>query len=514
MSALNYTRRDFLKTVGLTTASLAASTAFNGFGATAKGANNEIILYDMDFSHNKDGWDWPEKLEPDFEKVDEGLLFMAPRDRKVSMTGSGVHTRNGDAIELFFSPADVWIKPSGTFEFGFAGGGEHALAKLDFGSSQMSFFTSDWRESQPIAKFPFQLAKYGVHRLRIEKTQASGTLVKKANINIYLDGKKIMSLKDLNLLPEMGVKITVQNTDLLARRVLQKGVASPIPEYLDLGGWQMPNKDNIDANIESICRGLTEAADKQIQLLVTPAASLSGLFSDKKVTQDPKPIAQAEKKLKEFIKKLPNAPYLVAGLPVWGKSDSGQLVRYNVSRLYDPDGQIVETCPEAHCSESNFRHGCRLHDFDVHGVPMTMHICDDGRYPELSTLPVMFGARLILHQANTGNISGTVDAFESRARASTASSHAFYINVNGGGGSFIAGPKKDNNLLAVSPECRKDAGTYPQVGQPVEALIHAKIRVHDAFGYWPVRSFRASEQVAKSYLDLYKAKGGKRCPNS
>jgi len=139
-----------------------------------------------------------------------------------------------------------------------------------------------------------------------------------------------------------------------------------------------------------------------------------------------------------------------------------------------------------------------------------MHICHDARYPELWTLPVMFGARLVLHPANGGNVSGTVDAFQSCAKGSTVTSHAFYIHVNGGGGSYIAGPQKYNNLLAVSPECHKDAATYPQVGPPVEALIHAKIRVHDAFGYWPVRSFRASEEVAKSYLALYKAKGGKR----
>jgi predicted amidohydrolase len=458
-----------------------------------------------------DGWDWPEKLEPNFELTDEGMLALASGKEDVSLRGSGVHTRNGDAIELYFSLADVCIlNPSGSLSFGYGGGMEHAVAKLDFGNNQLSFWTSDWRQSQPVAKAPFQLAKYDVHRLRIEKTQAAGTLVKNADINIYLDGKKLMSLKNLNLLPEMGVKIIAKKTNLLVRRFLHKGTRSPIPEYLNLGGWQMLNKPNIEQNLDSICRGLREAADKQIQLLVTPETSLTGLFARRKVTQEPKPIAQAEKKLREFIRNLKNAPYLVAGLPVWEKSDTGGLVRYNVSRLYDPDGEIVKTCPKIHSCESNFWHGYRLQEFDIYGVPTTMHICHDGRYPELWTLPVMFGARLILHPANGGNVSATVDAFQSWAKASTSTSHAFYIHVNGGGGSYIAGPKKYNNLLAFSPECRKDAGTCPQVGPPVEALIHARIRVHDAFGYWPVRSFRASEEVAKSYLALYKAKGGKR----
>ena len=38
--------------------------------------------------------------------------------------------------------------------------------------------------------------------------------------------------------------------------------------------------------------------------------------------------------------------------------------------------------------------------------------------------------------------------------------------------------------------------------------MQARIRVHDAFGYWPMRSFRTSESVASSYLDFYRTLGG------
>ncbi|MHC4395294.1 MAG: carbon-nitrogen hydrolase family protein [Planctomycetota bacterium] len=502
------TRRDFIKTVGLTTASLVASAGLGASNKPSIAPKVETILHDMAFRDGpKDGWDWPEKLEPDFEQTNEGLLFRGAEKKYLSLLGRGVHTRNGDSIELHFSPPD---KSTGRLQFGFMGGFEPATTKLYFDSSEISFSTSDWRLNQPVAKTPFQLTPRDTHVLLIEKTEGPGTLVKNANIKIYLDGQNLLSLNNQNILPEMGVKIVAEKANILIRRFVHKGAPSGIPEYLNLGGWQMLNRDNIEQNLDSICRGLTEAADKEIQLLVTPETSLTGLFPRKAVTQNPGPIADAEKKMRDFIRNLKNAPYLVVGLPVWKKSGNGHQVRYNVSRLYNPDGDIVATCPKIHSCESNFWHGYRLHEFDIHGVPTTMHICHDARYPELWTLPVMFGARLVLHPANGGNVSGTVDAFQSRAKGSTVTSHAFYINVNGGGGSYIAGPKKYNNLLAISPECSKDVSTYPNVGPPVEALIHSKIRVHDSFGYWPVRSFRASEEVAKSYLALYKAKGGKR----
>ncbi len=511
----DYTRRDFIKNFGFAAASLAISPALKNLSRAATADTLGNMLHDMIFETSQAGWDWPKQLEPDFEIVIGGLLFRAHGRKLLSILGPGVHTKNDQSIELFFSLHNTLIrKPAGYFELGFAGGFEHATVKLDFEKNEISFSTSDCTQTQPVATTPFKMSEHELHVLMIEKNQGSGKLVKNADINVFLDGKKLLSLKNQNVLPELGVKITAYNIDLVARRFVNRGEPLPIPEYLNLGGWQMLNKDNIEENLNSICRGLREAAEKKIQLLVTPETSLTGLFPQKPVTHNPEPVAEAEKKLKDFIRNLKDAPYLVAGLPVWEKSKTGNIVRYNASRLYDPDGHIVATCPKIHSCESDFWHGYRLHEFDILGVPTTMHICHDGRYPDLWILPVMFGARLILHPANGGNVSGTVDAFEAKAKRSTTTSHAFYINVNGGGGSYIAGPQKYDNLLAASPECTKEVSTYPNVGPPVEALIQANIRVHDAFGYWPVRSFRTSEEAAKAYLELYRAMGGKSSPET
>ena len=112
--------------------------------------------------------------------------------------------------------------------------------------------------------------------------------------------------------------------------------------------------------------------------------------------------------------------------------------RYNVSRVYDPDGDVVASCPKIHSCEENFWHGYHYGEEDAQGVPVCMHICHDSRYPDIWTVPVMFGARLILHPANDE--------------------------------------------------------------KPEESI--------DAFGYWPVRAYRASEEIAEAYLSLYKSMGG------
>ena len=92
--------------------------------------------------------------------------------------------------------------------------------------------------------------------------------------------------------------------------------------------------------------------------------------------------------------------------------------------------------------------------------------------------------------------------------------HAFYLDVNAAGGGYIAGPhpyiNQRSKILATAAECRHDIPTYPQIPEPSENLFHANIRFHDAFGYWPIRSFHSSETIAASYLSLYQALGGTR----
>jgi hypothetical protein len=512
MGTFQFTRRDFLKAAALGATSLALPGCVTGPAGQRPTSSNRQILHQMDFTGPKDGWNWPEKLEPHFAQTPDGLMLLAGSNKTVWLGGDGVHTCNGDSIELHFSLPD---NPAGALTFGFQGEPERAFVKLDFKKSTAIFSTSDWRLNQPVVNTAFQLEKKEVHTLLIEKTEGPGRLVKNADFKVYLDGGRLMEVRDQNVLPEMSVTVGVEGARILLQRFVQRGTPSGIPEYLHIGGWQMANQPDIAANLASICRGLTESANRGVQLLVTPETSLTGLFPEDAVTQNPGPIAEAEARLRSFMRNLKSAPYIIVGLPIWENSGAGGEIRYNVSRLYAPDGEIAGTFAKIHSCETNFWHGYRLNEFDIYGVPCCMHICHDGRYPETWTLPVMFGARLVVHPANPMSENKPMPTVSpttlkcvttvqpERETGAVGSSHAFYLNVSGTGGN-IAGPQKDRKSTV-----EYDKWVTPG-GETYESLFHKRIRVHDAFGYWPTRSFRASEQAAQSYLALYRASGGSR----
>ena len=469
------------------------------------------VIHQTRFAEDDDAWSTPLAGTPGLEITGEGALLSPADGESVELRGSGVHTRNGDHIELRFrilDPGNGWLR------FGFeADRHEHARVEVDLGAGAVSFWSSDWRFEQPAAAVERPALSSGEsHVLSIEKTASGGGLIRNARVAVCLDGDRIIALDDLDVLPEMGVLIEAGGARVLVEEFVHRGAPSGVPEYLCLGGYQVLNVDSIEQNLASICRGLHLAAECGVELLVTPEASLTGLYPTSPRTRDPGPVAAAEAGLQRFIRDLPNAPHTIVGLPVWETQAAHGLeqTRYIASRVYDPDGEILHTARKVHSAEQEVWHGHRLNEFDINGVPVSLHICHDRRYPELQTLPVMFGCRLLLHPSNGGDVTGSVSAFEALAADATGQTHAFYMNVNAGGGSYIAGPQTKGEFITASAESRRDNANFPMVGAPVESLFHADIRIHDAFGYWPTRSFRASESMARAYGNLYRELGGTR----
>ena len=467
------------------------------------------ILHSTGFTEAGAAWDHFPEAKRGAEVGPGGALLSPPEGETASLCGSGVHTRNGDSIEVRFRV----LEGSGWLRFGFdAELHEHARVEVCLKTGTVSLSTTDWRLEQPVAAVRGAVAAERLHHLLIEKTEGAGALIRNADVTVYLDGARIMHIENLDLLPEMGVLVEVSGARVLVEEFVHRGRPSEIPEYLHLGGCQVLNVDNIEENLGSICRGLVMAAEAGVELLVTPEMSLTGLYPTSPRTREPEPVAAAEAQLRQFIRELPDAPHVIVGLPVWEAVTEHDLpeTRYIASRVYDPDGEVLYTARKVHSAEQEMWHGYRLNEFDIQGVPISLYICHDNRYPELQTLPVMFGARLLLHPSNGGVVSGTISAFEASARAASRQTHAFHMHVNAGGGSYIVGPEREAELLAASEESRSDNPGSPTVGEPTECLFHANVRIHDAFGYWPTRALRASESIARAYADLYREIGGMR----
>jgi hypothetical protein len=264
-----------------------------------------MILSQTRFNKPAGGWSLP--LGDDTVEVSsKGMLVSPEKDATVRVNGSGVHTRNGDTIELTFRPMQ---SAQGSLHLGFAGGAESTVVILDFKTRRAQLRSSDWTRPQPEAKGTFPaLSPRKVHTLVIEKSDGKGDLVKMARMRAILDGKEILHADDVNVLPEMGVFVYVAGVPIHLTRFVHRGPRIDVPEYLNLAGWQMLNRPSIEENLESIKTGLRKAADADVELLVTTETSLTGLFPSHRVTQDQRAVKKGEKALRKAIRDQREAP--------------------------------------------------------------------------------------------------------------------------------------------------------------------------------------------------------------
>jgi predicted amidohydrolase len=150
----------------------------------------------------------------------------------------------------------------------------------------------------------------------------------------------------------------------------------------------------IGANIDRICQRVAECAG-QVDVVVFPECSTIGY--DATVIDGNEDEIQAG--IHTIRREVANAGcYAVVGTPTFrgGKT-------YNSSLLIGPDGKVACRYDKVHVwpgRESNhFVPGKKIALADVRGVPVTMLICADFFYPELTRLPTLLGAKLILHSS-------------------------------------------------------------------------------------------------------------------
>ena len=131
----------------------------------------KIVLSENRFKKTMPGWDESRKGDWRVDAGAKGTVVHAEGKETVSIGGPGVHTRNGDAIELHFQ---VLEKGKGQLRFGFSGGMESAVVTLNFEKGEVLFGTSDWTCPQPAGRAKFKLKKKDSHVLQIEKSAGKG----------------------------------------------------------------------------------------------------------------------------------------------------------------------------------------------------------------------------------------------------------------------------------------------------------------------------------------------------
>lgn len=172
---------------------------------------------------------------------------------------------------------------------------------------------------------------------------------------------------------------------LASRRSVAQPPGSDLPETLRVASVQMAVTGDIDVNLARIQEGIKAASKANARIVLFPETALSGFTREDVGRIDWEKLRRAMSAVAASAKE--SGIHVLYG----AATPSGEARPFNSAILITPDGREL-TRYHKMSPEAWFKPGDHLALFEIDGVPCTVMVCHDERFPEIVRLPVLSGA--------------------------------------------------------------------------------------------------------------------------
>lgn len=414
----------------------------------------------------------------------------------------------GDTYEFQFVPAR---KKTGVFCFGFLTGFEQIILELNCTTGELDIITHEYHKEQPrlVTKVATDFSKITCIR---ESDHLPGLPYEGSSIKLLLDDKLVAQLGQIDFLPESHIMFGLKGKgEVSLSSFAIHGRQRPRPEFLEIGIWQQSDKLDTVKNVDALIKGVRQAAKADVAMLITPETSLTGLRTTDPELQNRDHIQAALERFQRTISTIKDAPHTLIGYPEWidGSTVEGAnlaQVKVNCHRFVRPDGTLGPMMAKVHSCEEGLWHGRNYNLQRVCGVEVAVGVCHDNHYQDVWTTGVMGGARLCLHPSAGGTPSEPIPDILARYRNAGESFDSYWVRVNADGGSGIFRPRSNRKhpetVIAVPDDLTEKNPTYPRYSTMGDLLAHARIRLWDATGCYPMRTLRSGKTRYETWSRL------------
>ena len=192
------------------------------------------------------------------------------------------------------------------------------------------------------------------------------------------------------------------------------------------------------------------------RLVVFPECSLTGYFDGDYIKSIPSAqLVDAERQIAEACREYDI--YAVVGMP-W--RDGPKL--YNSAVVIDPNGKVVERYHKVQLAEAWPDGGDHLAVFQVDGVPCSIIVCHDVRYPELVRLPVLAGARCILCISHESDLKAErkIAPYRAQIQARAVENSVFVVQANAPANPDATGSHGQSRIIAPDGNLIEEATIF------------------------------------------------------
>ncbi len=469
------------------------------------------------------------------------------KDDMVVSIGKG--TQNLSSFEYFgIRPGEILVI-KGTY---FSGKGFSVILGVPFDSASVTFSSMD--EDKKHTKITIETQDYSFPQPRVEtvlqhvfQKERNFTIeiktypyenVSALKIEVVINGKSPFG-KPIEVTP-MGdslLTLTAQNSRVGFSSIELRGEKRAFSDTLTVGCFQMINRPDLERNTLRIIKAVREASRTGIDVLLTPETAHTSLISngthpslipDYVAKLNPEKVRQEIRKIAAVVRE--EKIWLILGTTTWENIENRQgLQMLNTSIVFNRQGRETFRYSKAKICEPYFAPGENYAFFHIEGIPCTMYICHDARYPELVRLPIMMGARIVFHpQASIKNnelpkkknvplddwwgLPSSKDKTSLKKRVPDSPkpcgyADVFYVGCNaifkgyGVNHSVICDPYCQ--ILATTEEYSVSENSSEEI--PKEKIIKAKLRIYLASGNLCRRSWRMPQFLTPYWTKILKA---------
>ena len=227
-------------------------------------------------------------------------------------------------------------------------------------------------------------------------------------------------------------------------------------DTLRVAAVQMRSTRDLSENVAVIRRHLERCKADGVRVVVFPECALSGYFDAEYFKALPaQRLADAELEIREACRALDL--YAVVGTPT---RDGDRL--FNSAIAIDPRGQVIERYHKLQLAEDWPEPGDHLSVFRVDGVPCSIIICHDERYPELVRLPVLAGARVVFYVSHESGLreQHKLDPYRAQIQARAVENGVYVVHANAPANPDLTGSHGQSRLIAPDGRIIDEASMF------------------------------------------------------
>jgi predicted amidohydrolase len=225
---------------------------------------------------------------------------------------------------------------------------------------------------------------------------------------------------------------------------------------LKVAAVQMRSTRDLAKNIRKIEEQLAQCASDGVRVVAFPECALTGYFDDAfmKSISDQQ-LADAEKQLSKACRA--HNIYAIIGTP---HREGDRL--YNSASVINPRGDIVARYHKLQLAESWPEAGEELLVFKIDGIPATIIICHDERYPELVRLPVLAGARVVFYVSHESGLDkeSKLAPYRAQIQARAVENTVFVVQANAPANADATGSHGQSRLIAPDGNLISEASIF------------------------------------------------------